>query len=105
MTGYQGKSRYDVDVALYTAMAAFIVGLEQVGLRRSVDPDHFACEEEANVWMKKRVRVTIVAAYIAQVELTRAAIEFVRGLNASSPLNSEIDVICVSADAIQGETL
>ena len=106
MTGYQGKSRYDVDVALYAAMAAVVVGVEQVGLRRSYDlaewSTHFPSVEAAELWVHKRVRVTIVAAYTAMVELTREAVAFVKELNASSPLNSEIEVSCVSADAIQG---
>ena len=53
MTGYQGKSRYDVDVALYAAMAAVVVGVEQVRLRRSYNlakwSKHFASKEDANL--------------------------------------------------------
>ena len=109
MTGYQGKSRYDVDVALYAAMAAVVVGVEQVGLRRSYDlaewSTDFASEEAARLWVDERVRVTIVAAYTAMVELTREAVAFVKELNASSPWNSQIEVSCVSADAIQGHKL
>ena len=64
MTGYQGKSRYDVDVALYAAMAAVVVGVEQVRLRRSYNlakwARHFTSEEDANLWVRKRVQVTII---------------------------------------------
>ena len=35
MFGYLGKSRYDVDVALYAAMAAVLVGVKQLRLRLS----------------------------------------------------------------------
>ena len=59
MTGYQGKSRYDVDVALYAAMAAVVVGVEQVDLRRSYDlaewSTHFASEEAARLWVFARL--------------------------------------------------
>ena len=40
MTGYLGKSRYDADVALYAAMAAVVVGVEQVRLRHSYNLAH-----------------------------------------------------------------
>ena len=35
MSGHHGKSRYDVDVALSSAMAAFDIGLEQLRLHAS----------------------------------------------------------------------
>ena len=36
-SGYQGKSRYDGDVALYAAMAAVTIGIKQIYLRRTYD--------------------------------------------------------------------
>ena len=54
MSGYHGKSRYDVDVALYAAMAAVLVGVQQIHLRRNYDlakwSTHFASEEAAMAW-------------------------------------------------------
>ena len=114
ISGYHGKSRYDVDVALYAAMAAVVVGVLQLRLRRSFDHErwwtHFATEEAARMWARGRVRVTIVAAYTAMVEMTREAVRFVQELYASSEnirdaVEGQIEISCASADAVQGETL
>ena len=77
----------------------------QIRLRRSYDlakwSTHFASEEAARDWAHGPVRVTIVAAYIAMVDLTREAVRFVQERHG----DDEIEVCCASADAIQGETL
>ena len=113
MSGYHGKSRYDVDVALYAAMAAVVVGVQQLRLRRTYDlaewSTHFASEEAATMWARGRVRVTIIAAYTAMVDLTREAVRFVQGLHPSSEYimgagDDRIEICCASADAVQGET-
>ena len=59
------------------------------------------------------VRVTIVAAYTAMVELTREAVNFVvkrlpyeEGCTLEQMMRKEkLEFICASADAVQGETL
>ena len=77
----------------------------QVRLRRSYDlakwSTHFASEEAAMAWANGPVRVTIVAAYIAMVDLTREAVRFVQERHG----DYSFEVYCASADAIQGETL
>ena len=114
MSGYHGKSRYDVDVALYAAMAAVVVGVQQLRLRRSYDlaewSTHFASEQAATMWARGRVRVTIIAAYTAMVDLTREAVHFVQGRqypysqNIRDAVFDRIEIFCASADAVQGET-
>ena len=52
-------------------------------------------------WANGPVRVTIVAAYIAMVDLTREAVRFVQERH----WDYSFEVYCASADAIQGETL
>ena len=91
-----------------------VVGVQQLRLRRSYDlaewSTHFASEQAATRWASGRVRVTIVAAYTAMVEVTREAVRFVQELHASSENSTnaaedQIEISCASADAVQGETL
>jgi hypothetical protein len=114
MCGYHGKSRYDGDWALFAALAALVIGSEQLRLRRSYDlatwSSHFYSEEAAITWMHSLVRVTIVSAYTAMVDLTRKAVCFLQDMNPTAEhvrgaAGDQFEVDCVSADAVQGETL
>ena len=111
MSGHHGKSRYDVDVALSCAMAACAIGFQQLCSRRDYDIEtwskHFDSKDAALTWKRGCVRVTIVAAYTAMVESTSVAVTFMKDQIPywARTLYTEIKVCCVSADAIQGETL
>ena len=119
MIGYVGKSRYDVDVALQAAMAAVVVGLHQLNLRLSYNlaecQTHFNSEQDATRWTRGHVRVVIISAYTAMVDLTRDAVHYVQmGRLERSDLAmlanmtfddfNRLEISCASADAVQGET-
>ena len=107
LVGHHGTSRYDKDVALYAAMAGVVMGLEQLRVRRTYDltqrATHFTSEDAARTWTQERVRITIIAAYTAMVELTREAVSFVKDHVMFSE-NDLTEICCMSADAVQGET-
>ena len=104
LSGFHGKSRYDMDVALYASVAALVVGVQQLSFRRDYNlgewSRHFETQEAARTWMLQRIRVTIIAAYTVMVDLTRQAVRFVQEQHGSEFITADIDVICASADAV-----
>jgi hypothetical protein len=110
LEGHIGRSRFNVAVALSAALAAAVVGVRQVELRHKhtyaqlVECGYFDTDQELYAWKHGPVTVTIVASYTAMVEVTRKAVELVLA-RLSPQVKDQINIVCASADALQGDTL
>ena len=114
LTGHIGKSRFDIDQALYAALTAVSVAWDQITLRQDWQYwtlrhgwHHYyspQCEEHVRKWRTSPFRVIIICPYTAMVNLTRDAVDFVLkiGHRFHNPEQYKID--CVTIDAVQGET-
>ena len=99
-------------------MAAVVVGLHQLHLRLSYNlaewQTHFNSEQDATRWTRGHVRVVMVSACTAMVDLARDAVHYVHmGRLQRSDLAmlahmmfddfKRLEISCASADAVQGK--
>ena len=100
-------------------MGAFVAGVAQRRLRRRLQHTSLQAhdriritDEMAAAWASEPVEVTIVAVYIAMVDLLSEAVRFMQDLlrhygndDVRNDVNENcLRIKCVSADAVQGET-
>ena len=104
MHGFRGDDRYDGNVAIHAAVAAYTAGLLHLRFRRCFDESLwercFASVEEARRWKTAPISVTILCVSAAMVDLCYEAVHLAQAMRFITNAR-DINISCVTADAVQ----